>query len=73
MIYLKQLSNFVMSLSRCTEKILTQLEVHANLVGGKEEEEELLMEADRSWTFQVLSLFVKLSFPRYPENENLCP
>jgi len=28
---------------------LSQLEVHANLVGGKEEEEELLLEEDRSW------------------------
>ena len=44
-------------MSRCTEKILTQLEVHANVVGEKEEEEELLMEADRSWTFQVKSIW----------------
>ena len=44
-------------MSRCTEKILTQLEVHANLVGGKEDEEELLMDADRSWTCQVKSMY----------------
>ena len=54
-------------MSRCTEKILTQLEVHANVVGEKEEEEELLMEADRSWTFQVKSIWticqVRTLFP----------
>eukprot|EP00090_Calanus_glacialis_P002184 TRINITY_DN11642_c0_g1_i1.p1 TRINITY_DN11642_c0_g1~~TRINITY_DN11642_c0_g1_i1.p1 ORF type:complete len:476 (-),score=90.06 TRINITY_DN11642_c0_g1_i1:133-1560(-) len=44
---------------RCTEKILTQLEVHANVVGEKEEEEELLMEADRSWTFQKRGRAIK--------------
>jgi len=37
---------------RCTEKILTQLEVHANLLGVHEEEEEgMLVEMDGSWDF----------------------
>jgi len=48
---------------RCTEKILTQLEVHANLVGGKEEEDKLLLEDNRSWICKTRGRAIKKLSP----------